>query len=74
MRILPAETPEQIAEALIAEARGIGYARMRLDTVPSMERAKALYRTLGFVEIPPYRYNPIPGTAFLELRLNSPPS
>jgi putative acetyltransferase len=59
-----------LAERLIGEARGIGYARMRLDTVPSMERARALYFDLGFREIPPYRYNPIPGTAFLELLLS----
>ena len=58
-----------LAEAVIEEARGIGYASMRLDTVPSMERARGLYRALGFREIPPYRFNPIPGTAFLELRL-----
>jgi hypothetical protein len=39
---------------------------MRLDTVPSMKRAQGLYRSLGFVEIDPYRHNPIPGTSFLE--------
>jgi len=50
--------------AVIAEAREIGYDRMRLDTVPAMERARALYASLGFREIPPYRFNPIPGTAF----------
>ena len=58
-----------LAEAVIVEAREIGYSRMRLDTVPSMDRARGLYRALGFREIPPYRFNPIPGTAFLELRL-----
>jgi putative acetyltransferase len=62
-----------LVEAVIAEARGIGYSRMRLDTVPSMERARGLYQSLGFREIPPYRFNPVPGTAFLELRLDESP-
>ena len=60
-----------LAEALIAEARGMGYSRMRLDTVPAMEKARGLYRALGFREITPYRFNPVPGTAFLELRIGS---
>lgn len=60
-----------LVEALIAEARRIGYARMRLDTLPSMEQARSLYQSLGFREIPAYRYNPVPGTAFLELCLGA---
>jgi ribosomal protein S18 acetylase RimI-like enzyme len=60
-----------LARAVIAEARRIGYTRMRLDTLPSMERARSLYQSLGFREIPAYRYNPVPGTTFLELCLSA---
>jgi GNAT superfamily N-acetyltransferase len=59
----------RLAEAVIAEARGRGYRRMLLDTLPSMAAARKLYVTLGFRETEPYRFNPIEGTAFLELAL-----
>jgi putative acetyltransferase len=58
-----------LAEAAVAAGRRCGYSCMRLDTVPSMETARALYRSLGFREIAPYRFNPIPGTSFMELDL-----
>jgi putative acetyltransferase len=59
-----------LAETIIAEARGIGYRRMRLDTVePVMKDAVAMYRQLGFKEIPPYRVNPIAGALYMELQL-----
>ncbi len=59
-----------LVEAVIAEAKSIGYRRIRLDTLPSMSSARGLYRSLGFREIEPYTANPVPGTAFLELVLS----
>jgi ribosomal protein S18 acetylase RimI-like enzyme len=59
-----------LTERIIAEARQIGYRRMRLDTVePVMKDAVAMYRKLGFKEIAPYRPNPIAGTMYMELEL-----
>jgi putative acetyltransferase len=59
----------RLAEAVVTEARTLGYSRMRLDTVPGMDAAQSLYAELGFREIAPYRANPIAGAVFLELEL-----
>ena len=58
-----------LVEAIIAEARRIGYSAIRGDTAPSMKTAQALYASLGFKEIESYRYNPIEGVKFIELKL-----
>jgi putative acetyltransferase len=58
-----------LAESIMAEAREIGYQRMRLDTLPSMKEALALYRSIGFHEIEPYGEHPIGGTICFELNL-----
>jgi len=58
-----------LVENLISEAHQIGYKRMLLDTLPSMQEAHKLYRKLGFLEIPSYQKNPLPGALFFELAL-----
>lgn len=62
-------TGRRLALALMERARTLGYRKMRLDSLPSMTAAAALYRQLGFREIPPYRFNPIPGSLFFECDL-----
>ena len=58
-----------LAQAVINEARTMGYTKMRLDTIESMKAAMALYESLGFYPIGPYRYNPIDGASYMELEL-----
>ena len=61
----------RLAVASVRAAQRIGYRRMRLDTLGSMTAAIELYRTLGFREIPPYRFNPEPGARYFELDLTA---
>ncbi|MBM3647287.1 MAG: GNAT family N-acetyltransferase [Alphaproteobacteria bacterium] len=59
-----------LALAVVAEARRLGYRRLRLDTIKGkMDAAVALYRSMGFVDIPPYYPSPVPDTAYMELML-----
>ncbi|CAN5457812.1 GNAT family N-acetyltransferase [soil metagenome] len=59
-----------LAEDIVAIGRDRGYRRLRLDTIGGkMLQALSLYRSMGFVEIPPYYASPIPDTAYLELVL-----
>jgi ribosomal protein S18 acetylase RimI-like enzyme len=58
-----------LVEKLIAEARAMDYKKMRLDTLPIMREAQALYRNLGFVEIPPYLKNRAVDALYFELAL-----
>ncbi|GFK94522.1 Mycothiol acetyltransferase [Fundidesulfovibrio magnetotacticus] len=60
-----------LARAVVAAARAAGYRVMRLDTLPSMGRAIALYESLGFRDIPPYCANPHEGVRYLELDLTT---
>jgi ribosomal protein S18 acetylase RimI-like enzyme len=58
-----------LVERIIEAAQQLGYAQMKLDTLPSLTQAFALYRRLGFTEISPYYHNPVPGTRYLGKRL-----
>jgi putative acetyltransferase len=60
---------KKLAMHIADEARKIGYGRLRLDTLPSMKEAIALYRSIGFEEIPAYRDIPVPGALFMQLML-----
>jgi len=59
----------KLSTALVAEAKARGFTRMRLDTLPKLEAAVALYQDMGFVEIPAYYDNPIENVVYLELEL-----
>ena len=58
-----------LAKQILNAARKLGYAHMRLDTLPFMKEAITLYLSLGFKEIASYRYNPYKGAKFFELQL-----
>jgi GNAT superfamily N-acetyltransferase len=59
-----------LVAAIIDAAETLGYTQMKLDTLPSMPEALALYKRCGFLEIPAYYHNPVPGTVYLGKRLS----
>ena len=62
-------TGKELLQRAIALGVELGYSKMRLDTLSSMENAIHLYETAGFYEIAPYRYNPFADAKFYELEL-----
>ncbi len=57
------------AEEIVRAAKEMGYASVRLHTLPAMREAIALYRSMGFREIAPYDETPVEGVVFMELAL-----
>ena len=60
----------ELVDATLDAARQMGYACVLLDTLDDMEAARALYTDLGFVEIPPYYHNPLPGSHYLKVHID----
>lgn len=60
----------QLAGRLLDLATEAGYSTLLLDTLDDMEAARGLYAALGFVEVPPYYYNPVPGAHYLKADLD----
>ena len=58
-----------LARHVIDQARSIGYSTLRLGTLRSMRPAQALYESLGFKSVPPYRPIEFGDTVFYELDL-----
>ena len=61
-----------LAQQLLDLATGAGYSTLLLDTLDEMEAARGLYASLGFEEIPPYYFNPLPGAHYLKVVLDAP--
>jgi ribosomal protein S18 acetylase RimI-like enzyme len=60
----------RLAAGIVVEGRRLGYRAIRLDTLKSMVAARALYATMGFVEVQPYYDNPMDGAVYMELPLS----
>jgi ribosomal protein S18 acetylase RimI-like enzyme len=62
---------KKLISIIIEEAIKMKYQFIRLDTLPTMKSAQALYTSIGFYDIDPYVYNPVEGARFMELELKS---
>jgi putative acetyltransferase len=56
-----------LANKIVDKAKELGYKKMQLDTIETMKEAIALYKSMGFKEIKPYRYNPLDKVIYMEL-------
>jgi ribosomal protein S18 acetylase RimI-like enzyme len=60
-----------LLERALTIAHELGYQKIRLDVIPTLLKAKEMYRSSGFHEIPPYFSNPVPGTTYMEKELTT---
>lgn len=60
---------EKLVRRIMDDARSAGYRYLRLDTLPGLKTALALYRRMGFYETEPYYECLVPGTIFMEYEL-----
>lgn len=60
----------KLLDLSIGIAKELGYKSIRLDTLPNQTEAQRLYRSFGFYEIAAYRFNPVPGTVYMEKKLD----
>ncbi|MGP1678171.1 MAG: GNAT family N-acetyltransferase [Burkholderiales bacterium] len=60
---------QALVRGIVDEGKQLKYTRLVLDTLPTVLAARSLYQALGFKPVTPYRYNPVAGTAFLELQM-----
>jgi len=59
----------RLALEVISNAQRLGYRRMVLDTLASLQAANALYLSLGFRRCEPYNRNPLPGVRYWDLEI-----
>lgn len=61
---------QELVARIVASAKDLGYNAIRLDTLKSMKGALKIYHAAGFKAIDPYRFNPLDGAEYLELKFN----
>ena len=60
---------DEMVQRIITDARESGYRHLLLDTLPFLKTAIAMYKRLGFYEIPSYNNSPMEGLVYLKLEL-----
>ncbi len=60
----------ELADAIITQAREAGYHTARLGTLPVMKEAIALYQSLGFRRVAPYKATALDEAIYMEKPLS----